>query len=86
MALPWDDTEKTKYFRPVLKEAPPEAAAKEEAPEEKKYIIKESLPGYDFDSDYFEERFAKSKKTIKTPSAPVTKKAEPPANLPFEEE
>lgn len=85
MTLPWEDPEKKKYFRPALKETPLKETVKEEIPAEKRYIIKESLPDYDFDSDYFEERFAKNRKTIKPPEKPLSKKAEPPSNLPIEE-
>lgn len=49
------------------------------------HVIKESLPGYDFDNDYFEEHFAKNKEIIKKPSPPPETKGEPPANLPISE-
>ena len=59
----------------------------------KTYIIKETLPGYDFDNDYFERHFAKNKDLVLTPAKPQVKEnpklpvaereIEPPPNLPL---
>lgn len=50
------------------------------------YTISQSLPGYDFDEDYFEERFAKRKDLIKPQQESASKKDAPPTNLPIIEQ
>lgn len=86
-ALPYEPVEGKKYFRPKVEETIFLEGKKKIEPTPKKadHIIKETLPGYDFDSDYFEERFAKDKGTVKTPSPAVEKESEAPSNLPIVE-
>ena len=50
------------------------------------YTISQSLPGYDFDEYYFEERFAKRKDLIKPQQESASKKDAPPTNLPIIEQ
>jgi len=50
------------------------------------YTINESLSDYDFDNDYFEDKFAKDSSVIRPEQATQAiddKKAEPPTNLPI---
>ena len=54
-----------------------------EISKEEKFTVKESLPGYDFDNDYFEEHFGKNPKVIKTPDKEPESEVKPPSNLPF---
>jgi len=56
--------------------------------EEKKFVIQESLTGYDFDNDYFEKQFGKHKEETvitkhETPGKVETKDEHIPPNLPF---
>ncbi|MBU1037008.1 hypothetical protein KKF32_03150 [Patescibacteria group bacterium] len=76
------------FFKPATtEEAEKETVITPEPEAEKKYVIAESLPGYDFDNDYYEERFAKNKTSIesKSDSQELTKEKEapPPTNLPI---
>ena len=79
--LPLEEVRQSEFFKTEQSEQGTNESAPSEEPD---YTIAESLPGYDFDNDYFEDRFKKDKTTIKTPS-PVTGEAteEPPTNLPI---
>ena len=57
---------------------------------EKKFVIQESLAGYDFDNDYFEQQFSKRKETVvvskqETPGKVEDENQDAPSNLPFVE-
>ncbi|MFA6304700.1 MAG: hypothetical protein WCV73_05090 [Patescibacteria group bacterium] len=63
----------------------PQILPEKETKPEEKFVITESLPGYDFDNDYFEQHFAKNR-TISN-ATPIKKEldktVEPPSNLPI---
>ena len=65
----------------------PEKAIEQAQLPAEEFTIEESLPGYDFDNDYYEKRFAKKNHAIKpkqiTEEISVEKKSEPPSNLPI---
>ncbi|MCX6785618.1 MAG: hypothetical protein NTZ18_02060 [Candidatus Komeilibacteria bacterium] len=92
-SLPVEPYSGKKYFRTpppagektVEPEKSPLPALPADKPKPADHIIKESLGGYDFDNDYFEEHFAKNKQTVHKTEAPAIKKGEPPANLPISE-
>ncbi len=86
--LPIELAPETKFFRPAVP-APAKTETKKPdkkavLPEEMNYTIKQTLPGYDFDNDYFEERFAIKRDTLNKPVGKESdKQAEPPDNLPI---
>ena len=65
-ALPLEQQRASELFNPPTEDILP--ADDEEKLGEPDHKITESLPGYDFDNDYFEEKFKKDDSTIKTPS------------------
>ena len=70
----------------IYKMEPEKAIEQANLPAEE-FTIEESLPGYDFDNDYYEKRFTKKTQAIKpkqTTEEIIDKnKAEPPSNLPI---
>jgi len=96
-SIPLETTRESAFFAPAMetemtRQQQPETSGKiepaielpishEDNPD---YIIKESLPGYDFDNNYFEKQFSKeTKNNIQPPTGLSPADEQPPVNLPF---
>jgi len=85
-ALPVESDMAKNFFTPKIKFNPDDSDLTGEAAPEETFKISESLADYDFDSNYFEDKFAKDKSNItpgKTTQEIQDKSAVPPDNLPI---
>ena len=85
-ALPVEFMSGKNFFTPKEEKSAEQPQEIETVGTEPTYKIAESLSGYDFDNNYFEEAFAKDESSIKprqdTPSSSDSA-PEPPDNLPL---